>query len=100
MSWTAIAVLAIGAYAFKLLGVLFGARFTSPMLRQAILLLPPALFTSVIMLQTFEKAGSLVVDARLVGVAVAAVATWRRLPFIVIIVLAMVATALTRLAFG
>lgn len=100
MSWTAILVLAGGAYCFKLLGVLFGAQFTSPLLRQAITLLPPALFMSVIVLQTFERAGSLVVDARVVGVLVAVIATWRRLPFIAILVLATAATAITRLVVG
>lgn len=100
MTWTAIAVLAAGAYFFKLFGVVVGGRFVSPTLRQAISLLPPALFMSVIVLQTFEHAGSLVVDARVVGVAVAIVATLRRLPFIAIIVLAMIATALTRVVIG
>ena len=40
---------------------------------------------------------SLVVDGRLVGVAVGAVAVWRRAPFVVVVVAAMAATALLRL---
>lgn len=39
---------------------------------------------------------SLVLDARAIGVAVAVVATWRRLPFPVVIVVAAAATALVR----
>lgn len=96
MSWLAIGVLAGGAYLFKFLGVVAGSRFTSQTLRRAITFLPAPLFMSVIMLQTFETAGELVVDARIVGVIVAVIAAIRRLPFVAIIVLAMIATALTR----
>lgn len=96
MSWTAIIVLAAGAYALKLAGVVLGARLTAPRVTQVILLLPPALFGSVVALQAFERANALVLDARAVGLVVAAFATWRRLPFIVILTSAMAATALVR----
>lgn len=100
MSWTAILILAAGAYGFKVLGVLVGGRFEAPLIRRAILLLPPALFSAVIALQTFERSTELVFDARAVGLVAAAFAAWRKLPFIVIIVVAMAATALVRLVAG
>jgi hypothetical protein len=37
-----------------------------------------------------------VIDARLVGLMVAGIALWRRLPFVVVIIVASAATALTR----
>lgn len=97
MSWAAILVLAAGAYAFKLGGVLVGDRIAHPLLRRSITLIPPALFCALIALQTFERDEQLVVDARAVGLVVALVATWRKLPFVAVIVLAMAATALARL---
>lgn len=97
MSWAAIVALAAGSYGFKLAGVLAGPKLTGPLMRRGILLLPPALFTALIALQTFERDTSLVVDARVVGLVVALVATWRRVPFVGVIVAAMIATALTRL---
>lgn len=97
MSWAAILLLAAGAYGFKLAGVLVGQRIANPLLRRSITLIPPALFCALIALQTFERDERLVLDARAVGLVVALVATWRKLPFVVVIVLAMAATALTRL---
>lgn len=100
MSWPAILILAGGAYAFKLAGTLIGTRIEHPLLRNSISLIPPALFCALIALQTFEKDTELVIDARVVGLVVALVATWRKVPFVGVIVAAMVATALTRVAFG
>lgn len=100
MSWAAILTLAIGAYLFKLGGVLAGNRIGDSPVRRAVQLIPPALFAALIALQTFARDTELVVDARIVGLVVALVATWRRVPFVGVIVLAMVSTALTRLLFG
>jgi len=96
MSWTAILVLAAGAYGFKLAGVLVGTRIEHPLLRRSVSLIPPALFCALIALQTFEKDTTLVLDARVVGLGVALIATWRKVPFIGVIVLAMAATAAAR----
>ena len=97
MSWTTIIVIAVGAYFFKAIGVLGGARLTTPLATRAITLLPAALFAAVVIVQTFERNAALVLDARAVGLVVAVIATWRKLPFVVIIFLAMVATAIARL---
>ncbi|MBT6445014.1 MAG: AzlD domain-containing protein [Acidimicrobiaceae bacterium] len=100
MSWAAILVLAAGAYGFKLAGVLVGNRIEHPLLRRSISLIPPALFCALIALQTFERDTDLVFDARVAGLVVALFATWRKVPFIGVIVLAMAATAVARLTFG
>ncbi len=97
MSWVAVLTLAAGAYLLKLVGVVAGDRFGTPLFRQAVLLMPPALFAAVIMLQTFESDTSLVLDARAWGLLAACVATWRRLPFMVIVLIAMAVTAIARL---
>ncbi|MBT5756553.1 MAG: AzlD domain-containing protein [Acidimicrobiaceae bacterium] len=100
MSWAAILVLGAGAYGFKLAGVLVGNRIEHPLLRRSISLIPPALFCALIALQTFERDTDLVFDARVAGLVVALFATWRKVPFIGVIVLAMAATAVARLTFG
>jgi len=100
MSWAAILVLAAGAYGFKLAGVLVGNRIEHPLLRRSISLIPPALFCALIALQTFERDTDLVFDARVDGLLVPLFATWRKVPFIGVIVLAMAATAVARLTFG
>lgn len=100
MSWAAIIVLATGAYLLKLTGVLVGNRVANPLLRRSITLIPPALFCALIALQTFETDTELVLDARAAGLVAALAAAWRKLPFIVVIVLGMAATALTRLIAG
>ena len=56
MSWTAILVLAAGAYGFKLAGVLVGTRIERPLLRRSVSLVPPLLGRS---LSIHEKAGLL-----------------------------------------
>jgi hypothetical protein len=40
---------------------------------------------------------SISIDARLVGVVVAAIALWRRAPFVLVVLVAAAATALVRL---
>ena len=96
MSWTAILVLSAGAYLFKLVGLVAGDR-VAVRLAPVASLLPAALFAAIIAVMSVVHGESLVVDGRLVGVAVGAVAVWRRAPFVVVVVAAMAATALLRL---
>ena len=96
MTWTAVLVISGGAYLFKLGGVMAGNRFAVA-LEPVAALVPPALFSAIIVIMTVANGPSIVVDARLVGVGLAAVAVWRRAPFVVVVVVAMAATALVRL---
>jgi len=97
VSWAAILVLAAGAYAFKAFGlIVIGSPTITRRLAPLTALIPAALFAAIIAVQTFESDESLVLDARVVGVAVAVLATWRRVPFVGVLALAMAATALVR----
>jgi hypothetical protein len=60
-------------------------------------LLPAALLPALVAVNTFAGDRRLVLDARAVGLAVALIATWRRAPFVVVVVSAAAATALVRL---
>ena len=96
MSWTAVLVISGGAYAFTLLGLVAGTRFAAA-LEPVTVLLPPALFSAIIVLMTVADGPALVVDARVAGVGLATVAVWRRAPFVVVVLVAMAATAVVRL---
>ena len=96
MSWTALAALSAGAYAFKLVGVVAGDRFADR-LAPVTVLLPAALFSALIVAMAMGDGPSLVVDARLIGVAAGALAAARRAPMVVVVMVAMAATALLRL---
>ena len=96
MSWTALVVLSVGAYAFKLTGVVAGERFADR-LAPITALLPAALFSALVVTMAVADGPFLVVDARLVGVAAGALAVVWRAPMVVAIVVAMAVTALVRL---
>jgi branched-subunit amino acid transport protein len=97
MSWWTILALGAGAYACKAIGlVVLGGRTLPEPLLACLLLIPPAMLGALIVTNTFASGQDLVLDARAAGVAAAVVATWRRWPFPVIIVLAAAVTALVR----
>ena len=98
MTWTLVFVLAAGAYAFKVTGlVILGGRTLPPVVDRCLALIPAAVITALVMKDTFSTGRELVLDARAIGIAVAVVAAWRRVPLIVVIVLGAAATALVRL---
>ena len=98
MTWPAIFGLAVGSYALKAAGlVLLRGRRLPPFLDEVLLLLPAALFGALILTSTLGGDRALTIDARVVGVAAAAVAVWRRAGFIVVVLVAAVTTALVRL---
>ena len=94
MSWTPILLAAAGCYALKLAGlsipqtVLDGVR-----VQRVAVLLPVALLAALIATQTFGEG----VDARAAGLAAAVVAILLRAPFLVVVAVAAVTTALLRL---
>jgi branched-subunit amino acid transport protein len=95
--WWLIAVLSITAYGLKAFGfVLAGGRRMPQVFERCLALIPAALLAALVAKDTFTLAQEVVVDARLAGVVVAGVAVWRRAPFIVVVVLAMAATAVVR----
>jgi branched-subunit amino acid transport protein len=97
MTWTLVLVLAAGAYAFKVAGlVIIGSRRLPPPLERCLALVPAALISALVVMNTFSTGNELVLDARAAGVTAAAIAAWRRAPLIVVIVLGAAVTALVR----
>ncbi|MGI9644390.1 MAG: AzlD domain-containing protein [Ilumatobacteraceae bacterium] len=91
-------VLATGTYAFKAAGPLvLGDRPLPVGVQRWVDLLPAALLAALALVSTVGDGQSIVIDARVVGMIVAALALVRRAPFVVVIILASAATALVRL---
>jgi uncharacterized membrane protein len=93
-----ILALAAGTIAIKAAGpVLLGGRPLPPRLGGVIALLAPALLAALVAVQTFATSDrALVVDERLAGLAAAALALALRRGYLVVILVAAIATALAR----
>lgn len=90
-------VMTVGTFALKSAGPLvLGDRSLPFRVQQVVDLLPAALLAALTIVSTVGDGREIVIDARLVGLVVAGAALWRRLPFVIVIVLASAATALTR----
>ncbi|MBK8756275.1 MAG: AzlD domain-containing protein [Actinomycetales bacterium] len=101
--WTAVLAACALAFLTKWLGHLVPAAWLSGVrTRRMTSLLPVALLAALVVVQTLAgPAGTLVVDARLVAVAVAVVALVLRAPFILVVVLgALVAAGLRALGWS
>ncbi len=83
--------------AIKLVGYLVPASvLEKPRLAHTAAMVTCGMLAALVVTQTFAAGDALVVDARLVAVAVAAIALWLRAPFIVVVVLGAVAAAAVR----
>jgi branched-subunit amino acid transport protein len=97
MTWPAFFALALGSYALKAIGlVALRSRKLPSVLEDVLALLPAAMFGGLIVVSTFGGDRALVLDARAAGLAVAALALWRRAGPVVVVGAAVVATALVR----
>ena len=97
MTWTLIILLADGAYAFKVTGlIILGGRSLPPVFERCLGLIPAAIITALVMKDTFTVGQDLTLDARALGIAVAVIAAWKRAPLILVIVLGAAVTALVR----
>ncbi len=91
-------IMTIGTFALKSAGPLvLGERALPARVQQVVDLLPAALLAALAIVSTVGDGEEIVIDARLVGLFVAGLALWRRAPFVVVILLASAATAITRL---
>jgi branched-subunit amino acid transport protein len=96
--WLSIALLAAATVALRAAGpVVLGGRMLPRRLQQALVVLPAAMLTALIVTQTFAHGRSLVLDARAAGIAVAIAATLLRRRMLTVVLLAAAATALLRL---
>jgi hypothetical protein len=96
--WLAVLVGSAGCYALKLAGLSMPRRVLgNPRVLRISAMVPIALLAALVALQTFTTGLRMVIDARAAGVAVALVAVLLRAPFLLVVVLAVVTTALLRL---
>jgi hypothetical protein len=95
--WPALLAGCAGVYLFKLAGMSVPmAVLARPKVQRLAALLPIVLLAALIGVQTFGSGQAVSLDARAAGVLVAAVAVWRRAPFLLVIAAAVVVTAAVR----
>ncbi len=97
--WPAIVVAAIGCYLLKLAGLSVPDRVLDrPVVRRVADLVPVALLGALVAVQALSTGQEITIDARLAGVGVGVVALLAKAPFLVVVIVAAVTTALMRLA--
>lgn len=95
--WLSIALVAVATVSLRAAGpVALGGRRLPRRLERALVLLPAAMLTALVMTQTFAHGRTLVLDARAGGVAVAVVSTLARRRMLETVLLAAAAAALLR----
>lgn len=98
--WLIVLAVGAGTMAIKAAGpVLLGGRALPAPVQSVVALLAPALLAALVATSTLSTGQELTVDARVVGVGVAAVALLLRAPVLLVVVLAAFAAAATRLIF-
>lgn len=97
LTWTAVLAASALCFVLKLVGHRVPEHWlASPRVARIASLLTIALLAALVAVQTFTAAGHVVLDARVVALAAAAVALALRAPFIVVVVLAAVVAAVVR----
>jgi branched-subunit amino acid transport protein len=98
MTWVAVLAGSLVCYLLKLAGLSVPRRvLDNPRVRRVAALLPVAMLTGLVVIQTFTTGHRIVLDARAAGLAAAIVAVVLRAPFLVVVALACITTALVRL---
>ena len=99
--WAVVLVGSLGCYLLKLAGLSVPAAWVErPWVTRFVEFVPAALLAALVAVQAATSGGALVLDGRLVGLAVAAAALALRAPFIVVLVLAGAAGALVHVVGG
>jgi branched-subunit amino acid transport protein len=99
--WIVVLVGGAGCYLLKLAGLSVPPAWVErPWVKRVAEFVPAALLAALVAVQAVTSGHLLVLDGRLVGLAVAAVALALRAPFIVVLVLAGVAGALVHVLVG
>lgn len=97
MTWLAILAASAVCFALKLVGHLLPSHWLAePRVARTAALVAVALLAALVGVQTFTTGHTLVMDARLPAVVVAAIALALRAPFIVVVVAAAVTAAVLR----
>ena len=93
-----IAVLTVGTYALRLVGVVLGDRLRlSPNAARLLPLAAVALLAALAATAALTDGPDFAGVARPVGVLAGAIAAWRRLPFVAVVIIAAATAALLRL---
>jgi branched-subunit amino acid transport protein len=96
-AWLVVVLVGAATIMIKAIGpVLLGGRELPPRIASLIALLAPALLAALVAINTFGSGQSLAVDERLLGVAAAGVAIWRKAPVLLVVVIAAAVTGLAR----
>ncbi|MFM1917226.1 MAG: hypothetical protein RJB01_741 [Actinomycetota bacterium] len=97
MIWAAVIIGSLGTYLEKLLGYLVPHQWLEqPTLRRLTGFLPIALLAALVAVQTFSAGMSLVIDARVAGLAAAIIALLLRAPFLIVVLVAAISAAVLR----
>ena len=92
--WIAIAAMTVISFVIKAVGpVALGGRDLPEWADRLIVLLPAALLSSLVVVQTFSNGRTLVLDARAPALAVAALALWRGASMVIVLAAAAVTAA-------
>ena len=95
--WPIVLLASVGCFLLKLTGYVVPRRLLdNARVARVTTLIPVAMLASLVVVQTVGAGQAVVIDARVVGVAVAAVALVLRAPFLVVVVLAGVTAAALR----
>ena len=98
LTWGVVAVLAIGVYGQRVLGMaLIEPKSIGDRSRRVLAMVPLSVLCAVTALQTFSSQNELVIDARVAGIAAAALLAWKRAPMFLVVVVAAAVTAGVRL---
>lgn len=98
MNWTVILTLAAGTYLFRVAGIVLRDRLRLPQRVERYLdLAATALLLALVATAALTEDGGFAGWARPTGVLVGAIAAWRRLPFVLVVVLAAASTASLRM---
>jgi branched-subunit amino acid transport protein len=96
--WAAILASAAGCYLLKLLGLSVPVRVLDrPLVRRVADLIPVALLSALVVVEAFSTGQRVTIDARVSGVLAGVVALVLRAPFLVVVAVAAVTTAVLRL---
>lgn len=98
-AWVVVLVVGVFTVLFKAAGPVFLGRRPLPARLQSVVdLLAPVMLTALVVTQTVGAGEQLEIDARVPGVAAAAIAIWQRVPLVGAMAIAAAVTALVRLA--
>jgi len=99
--WTVVLVGSLGCYLLKLAGLSVPAAWVQqPWVTRVVDFVPAALLAALVVVQAVTSGHELVLDGRLVALAVAAIALALRAPFIVVLLLAGATGALVHVVWG